>query len=138
VERADRTVRRLLGNVAEARAARHLDRAFVRIELADEDFHQRRLAGAVAPDQPDTATRRDRGRGAIEDRAAAEAHSDGVDGDHCGAPPSSASPESQTWSGTWRRARRNPVRNWGWTLPFTCDPGRTIGKIAAKARPMAT
>ena len=78
--------RRFLRDIAEPGAARHLDRAVVGIELADEDFHQRRLAGAVAADQPDAAARRDRRRGAVEDRAAAEAHGDGVDGDHRGAP----------------------------------------------------
>jgi hypothetical protein len=79
LERGRGAARRFLGDVAEPRAARHFDLALVGFELADDDLHQRRLAGAVAADQPDLASRRDRSRGAVEDRTPAKAHRDSID-----------------------------------------------------------
>ena len=45
--------RRLLRHVADARRARHGDRAHVGREFAGDDLQQRRLAGAVAADKAD-------------------------------------------------------------------------------------
>ena len=78
-------VGRFLRDIAEPRPARQLDRAFVGIDLADDRLHQRRLAGAVAADQPDAASRRDRGGCAVKDRPPAEADRNSVDGQHVGA-----------------------------------------------------
>ena len=67
---------RLLREVAEAGAARHLGGARVGLEHARDHAHERRLARAVAPHQPHAAARRQRGARVVEDRAAAEAHGD--------------------------------------------------------------
>ncbi len=85
LERTGDAVRRFLGNIAEPRPARQLDRPFVGIELADDRLHQRRLAGAVAADQPHAASRRDRGGCALKYRPPAEADRNSVDGQHVGA-----------------------------------------------------
>ena len=63
LERGGGAGRRLLRDIADPGGARHLGAALVRLEQAGDDPHQGRLAGAVAPDQPDPAARRQR-RGA--------------------------------------------------------------------------
>jgi len=82
LERRRLAGRSLLRDIADARAPRHLHPAVVGIELAGDDLHQRRLAGPVAADQPDPRARRDRRRRTVENDAPAEAHRDGVDGQH--------------------------------------------------------
>ena len=90
-ERRRGAARRVLRNVAEAGAPGHFDLTLVGVELADDDLHQRRLAGAIAADQPDAAAGRDRGGRAVEDRTPAKAHRDASDVEHVGAP------SSQSW-----------------------------------------
>ncbi len=48
----------LLGDAADAGVAGHADGAVVGMELAADQLEQRRLAGAVAADEPDLVTRR--------------------------------------------------------------------------------
>ena len=82
VEDAFLAARRLLRHVADARDARHGDRAHVGREVAGDDLQQRRLAGAVAADEADlVAGRNARGR-PVEDRPALDAVAEVVDVQH--------------------------------------------------------
>ncbi len=72
----------VLGDVADPGVARHIDAAAVGIDQPGDHLHQRRLAGTVAADQADSATRRQRRRGAVEDGASAEAHGDAGEIEH--------------------------------------------------------
>ena len=76
-------VRRFLRDIADAarRAACRADPPSGSSSPAI-DAHHRRLARAVAPDQPDAAARRQRRGRAVEDRAPAEAHGDAVEVEH--------------------------------------------------------
>ncbi len=76
LERGGIAPRRFLRDIAEPGAARHFRGSGVRLEHPGDHPYQRRLARAVAPDQPDPAARRQRGGRAVEDRASAEAHRD--------------------------------------------------------------
>ena len=71
-----------LRDIADPRARRFGDLALVGFDFADQRFHQRRLAGAVAPDQPDARAHRHGSTGAIENGPAAKPHCDTVDGKH--------------------------------------------------------
>ena len=71
-----------LCDIAEAGVARHVAAALVRVQLADHHLHQGRLACAIAADEADAAARRQRGAGAVEDGAAAQAHGDTVQVKH--------------------------------------------------------
>ena len=59
---------RLLGDVADARGARHRDRSAFGRELARDELQQRRLARAVAADEADLVPVGDRGGSRLEDR----------------------------------------------------------------------
>src|SRR3546814_8307347 len=74
--------------IADLRAARHLDRAFVRLSLTGDDAHQRGFAGAVAPDQPDAAPGRQRSGRTVQYSASAKAHDDSTQVQHGGGPRS--------------------------------------------------
>ena len=80
--------RRFLRDIADAAVARHFHAALVGIVLAGDRLHQRRLARAIAPDQPDARARRQRRSGVVEDRASAKAHGDAVEIEHDRAPNS--------------------------------------------------
>ena len=82
LERRRRARRGFLRDIADAAAARHLDAALVGFELLRDDLHQRRLARAVAADQPDARTRRQRRGRTVENGAPAEAHGDIGDRQH--------------------------------------------------------
>jgi hypothetical protein len=79
-----------LRDIADARAARHVGAALIGIDLAGDHLDQSRLARAVAPDQPDAATRRQRGTGAVDDDTATETDGDGGKVQHGGAPSTPA------------------------------------------------
>jgi hypothetical protein len=83
---------RFLRDIAQARVARHFATALVRVELADHHFHQRRFARAVTADEAHAATRRQRGAGAVDNGAAAEAHGDVLQIQH-------GRPRSSCWGG---------------------------------------
>src|SRR3546814_16519268 len=72
--------------MADLRAARHLDRAFVRLSLTGDDAHQRGFAGAVAPDQPDAAPGRQRSGRTVQYSASAKEHGDSTQVQHGGGP----------------------------------------------------
>ena len=74
LERGGITPRGILGDIADAAATRHRHLATVSLQHPGNHPHQRRLAGAVAPDQPDPPARRQVGRSAIDDRASAKAN----------------------------------------------------------------
>ena len=80
--RARRAARRLLGDPADARAARQAQRARVRPELAADQPEQRGLAGCRCgrPARPDG--RPDVDRGAFEQQLAAHAQADVVQVQH--------------------------------------------------------
>ena len=59
---------RFLRNIEAAQALLHLQHAVVRALEAGEDLQQRRLAAAVAADQPDALAAIDRQRRAVEQR----------------------------------------------------------------------
>ena len=82
LERGGEAGGRFLRDIAEPGTARHLDGSAVGFEQVGEDTDQRGLAGAVAADQPDAALGRQLGGGAVDDRAAAEAHGDAGDVEH--------------------------------------------------------
>src|SRR5690606_13600677 len=113
LERRDRPAWRFLRDIADPRAAGHLDRAFVGFQLTDQDSHQRRLAGAIAADQADTAPRRNRCRGFVEDRTPAKADGDVAYRDHGGAPLAA---ESGKPNAGWTRQRCS-----GGTFAFADD-----------------
>ena len=71
-----------LRDIAQTRAARHVDAAAIGLDLADDRLHQRRFSGTISSDQADTRTRRQGGTGAIEDRASAQADTDIIDCQH--------------------------------------------------------
>ena len=73
---------RLLRNIAQPRAPRHVDGSLVRIDQADDCLHQGGLAGAVPPDQANVRPRRNRRRCAVKDRAPAEANRKATDCQH--------------------------------------------------------
>ena len=50
--------------------------------MPDNGLHQRRLASAIAADQTDAASRRDRSRRALKDRPPAEADRNSVNSQH--------------------------------------------------------
>ena len=64
VEQAFRAVRRFLREPADAAARRELHLALLGRDLAGDDAEQRGLAGAVASDEADAGTGRQRDRGA--------------------------------------------------------------------------
>jgi hypothetical protein len=74
LERGGIAPRSVLGDIADAAATRHRHVAAVSLEHPGNHPHQRRLAGAVAPDQPDPPARRQVRRSAIDDRASAKAN----------------------------------------------------------------
>ncbi len=82
IEDALLAARRLLRHVADARVARHGDRAHVGRKLAGDDLQERRLAGAVAADEADLVAGRDAGRRAFEDRPPLDAVAEIVDVQH--------------------------------------------------------
>src|SRR3546814_2243908 len=84
--------------MADLRAARHLDRAFVRLSLTGEDAHQRGFAGAVAPDQRDAAPGRQRSGRTVQYSAYAKAHGDSTQVQHGGGP--NRKPANLTTSGS--------------------------------------
>jgi hypothetical protein len=51
-------------------------------DVAGDDVEQRRLAGAVATDQPDASAGHDAGRGIFKKRAAGDADGEVVDDKH--------------------------------------------------------
>ena len=53
VDEGLRSPRRLLGNGADARVPRNGDRSRFRVEVAEDEMQERRLADAVAADEPD-------------------------------------------------------------------------------------
>ena len=58
----------VLRNVADAQALRHLQQPVVEPFKPGDDLQQRRLAGAVATNQPETLARFERQRSVIEQR----------------------------------------------------------------------
>ena len=81
----DQTVvaaRRLLRDVAQLRIARHRDRTIVGRDLAFQKTQQRRLAGAVAPDEPDLVAGRYSGGRRIENRPAFDTVGEIIDVQH--------------------------------------------------------
>ena len=76
------SARRFLRDIADACAARHIQPPLIGIKAADQHLHQRGFARAIAPDQPNTAVRRQGSRGAIDNCAPAKAHGDAVKVEH--------------------------------------------------------
>ena len=70
IDQAVVPARRLLRDVADAGIARDRDGAVVGRDFALQQAQQRRLAGAVAPDEADLVAGRDCGRCPLEDRFA--------------------------------------------------------------------
>ena len=62
------------------------DTALLRRDLAGEQLHERRLAGAVRPGQAVAAPRREHGGHVVEEHLVAEPHRDAADRDHREAP----------------------------------------------------
>ena len=81
-ERRCRAAWGFLRDIAQPGAAGHVDRAFVRLDLADDRLDQRGFARAVSPDQADACAGRDRGRGTRQDIAPAKAHGNAIDCQH--------------------------------------------------------
>ena len=77
-----RAAGRFLRDIADPRARRFGDVPVIGFDLADQGLHQRRLARAVAADQPDARADRHRRTGAFENGPAAKPHCDTVDGKH--------------------------------------------------------
>src|SRR5947208_2115341 len=73
---------RLLRDEAEPRAALELDVAAIGLEGAADEVEQRRLAGAVAADEPDALARRDLRRGILDQGPAADPVGEARDGKH--------------------------------------------------------
>src|SRR6476646_6454611 len=74
--------RRFLSEVADARPRRHLDPAVVGFMLPGDQLQQRRLAGAVPPDQPDMRPGRERGCRLVENEISAKAERETVKNEH--------------------------------------------------------
>src|SRR6266446_6438303 len=85
VDQAQGSARSLLRDRANAPALAVLDMARLALPLAEDEFQERRLAGAVAADQPDLTPVRNCRVGPVQDEAAADAKGDIVDDQHaCG------------------------------------------------------
>ena len=82
LERRRLPARRFLSEIADARARRHLDPAVVGFMQPGDQLQQRRLAGAVPPDQPDMRPGRQRGCRLVEDEIAAKAERETVKNEH--------------------------------------------------------
>ena len=74
--------RHLLRHAADARARRQGDLAAVKRELPTDQSEERRLAGAVGPDEPDLVPVGNGGGGAVEERMALDGVRQGVDTQH--------------------------------------------------------
>src|SRR6476661_1499696 len=82
IEQAFGAVGRFLGEPADAIAGRDLYLALLRRDLAGDDAKERRLAGAVAADEPDMGAGRQRDRGMVEQGAAADTIGEVGEGKH--------------------------------------------------------
>ena len=82
IEGRGRAARRILGDVAQPAAARHVDRAAVGFEHASNDPDQSRFARAVAPDEPDPPARRQRCCRTVQNHAPAKADGYGIEIEH--------------------------------------------------------
>ena len=76
---------RFLRDLADAHVLRQADRAGLGRELAADRVEQRRLAGAVAADQPGLRAGRQGDRGMVEEQPAGDAQGKVVDDEHGGA-----------------------------------------------------
>ena len=83
LERRGRARRSLLCDIADAAFARDVDAAVIGVVMPRDDFHQRRLARPVAPDQAHARARRQCGSRTVENSAPAKAHGDAVNVEHC-------------------------------------------------------
>ena len=82
VDEAFRPSRRLLLDAADARALGRNDRAALRRKVAANEAEERRLAGAVAPHEPDPRARGQRRVGAVDQETFAEPIGKAVDVEH--------------------------------------------------------
>ena len=82
VDQAVGTVGRLLRQAADASARREPDLAVLGGDLARDRAEQGRLAGAIAPDQPDARAGRDVRGGLVDQQAAGDADRQFVDDEH--------------------------------------------------------
>ncbi|MEA2946474.1 MAG: hypothetical protein QOI40_1804, partial [Alphaproteobacteria bacterium] len=73
---------RFLVDAADAHAFRNDDRATLRRELAANEAEERRLASAVAPDEPDMRARSQRSAGIVDQETLAEALGEGANVQH--------------------------------------------------------
>ena len=90
--------RRLLRDIAYARALGHFQRPVISLQRANHDLHQRRFTRTIAPDQADTSIRGQSRRGAVKDSASAKAHGDTVQIKHEGPPSRPNAPcQSENW-----------------------------------------
>ena len=74
--------RRFLRHLADARVLRQADRAGLGLKVAGDGAEQRRLAGAVAADEPGLRARRQGQRGMVEEQASGDAERKVVDDQH--------------------------------------------------------
>jgi len=82
LDQAFRPVRRLLRQAADAGSAPASRSAMLERQLADDGAEQRRLADAVAPDQPDTRAVRNARGGAIEQKPPGNAERNVIQNQH--------------------------------------------------------
>ena len=113
-----RSAGRFLLDAADAREFRDRDRAGLRLDLAADQPEQRRLAGAVAPDQPDARARRQRRGRRIDQQALADPVGEGVDVQHGGLLTRRAA------AGKGRAVRKG--RSSRRVMVASCRPSRTL------------
>ena len=82
LERRRRAARRFLRDIADARTGRGIDAALVGLIDPGDHLEQGRFPGAVAADQADPGSRRQRRRGMVKDQMAAQAEGDAVNREH--------------------------------------------------------